>query len=108
MRLSEKITTKCGESLFTSLRMSVILCLNKRSKNNGCFYAREHLMSEMLKLIDVKLRRINVDDNGEKKKKKKTGYSQKRQNTDSSQLFLEELGIGESQFTVSPFFTRCI
>ena len=71
MRLSEKITTKCGESLFTSLRMSVILCLNKRSKNNGCFYAREHLMSEMLKLIDVKLRRINVDDNGEKKKNKK-------------------------------------
>ena len=71
MRLSEKITTKCGESLFTSLRMSVILCLNKRSKNNGCFYAREHLMSEMLKLIDVKLRRINVDDNGEKKNKKK-------------------------------------
>ena len=43
-----------------------------------------------------------------KKNKKKTGYSQKRQNTDSSQLFLEELGIGESQFTVSPFFTRCI
>ena len=67
-------------------------------------------MSEMLKLIDVKLGRIKVDDNGEKKKKqkKKTGYSQKRQNTDSSQLFLEELGIGESQFTVSPFFTRCI
>ena len=65
----------------------------------------------MLKLIDVKLGRIKVDDNGEKKKKqkkKKTGYSQKRQNTDSSQLFLEELGIGESQFTVSPFFTRCI
>lgn len=62
-------------------------------------------MSEMLKLIDVKLGRIKVDDNGEKKK---TGYSQKRQNTDSSQLFLEELGIGESQFTVSPFFTRCI
>ena len=65
-------------------------------------------MSEMLKLIDVKLGRIKVDDNGEKKKKRKTGYSQKRQNTDSSQLFLEELGIGESQFTVSPFFTRCI
>ena len=64
-------------------------------------------MSEMLKLIDVKLGRIKVDDNGEKKKKK-TGYSQKRQNTDSSQLFLEELGIGESQFTVSPFFTSCI
>ena len=64
----------------------------------------------MLKLIDVKLGRIKVDDNGEKKKNKnkKTGYSQKRQNTDSSQLFLEELGIGESQFTVSPFFTRCI
>ena len=64
----------------------------------------------MLKLIVVKLGRIKVDDNGEKKKKKKkkTGYSQKRQNTDSSQLFLEELGIGESQFMVSPFFTRCI
>ena len=62
-------------------------------------------MSEMLKLIDVKLRRIKVDDNSEKKK---PDYSQKGQNTDSSQLFLEELGIRESQFTVSPFFTRCI
>ena len=56
-------------------------------------------------LIDVKLGRIRVDDNSEKKK---PDYSQKRQNTDSSQLFLEELGISESQFTVSPFFTRCI
>ena len=66
-------------------------------------------MSEMLKLIDVKLGRIKVDDNGEKRKnEKKAGYSQKRQNTDSSQLFLEELCIGESQFTVSPFFTTCI
>ena len=51
--------------------MSVILRLKKRSKNNGCFYAREHLMSEMLKLIDVKLGLIKVDDDGEKKKKKK-------------------------------------
>ena len=56
-------------------------------------------------LIDVKLGRIRVDDNSEKKN---PDYSQKRQNTDSSQLFLEELGISESQFTVSPFFTRCI
>lgn len=64
-------------------------------------------MSEMLKLVDVKLGRIKVDDHSEKKKK--TDYSQKRQNTDSSQLlFLEELGISESQFTVSPFFTRCM
>ena len=88
--------------------MSVILRLKKRSKNNGCFYAREHVMSEMLKLTDVKLGRIKVNDNGEKKTKTNPGYSQKRQNTDSSLLFLEELGIGESQFTVSPFFTRCI
>ena len=65
-------------------------------------------MSEMLKLIDVKLGRIKVNDNGEKKNKTNPGYPQKRQNTDSSLLFLEELGIGESQFTVSPFFTRCI
>lgn len=63
-------------------------------------------MSEMLKLIDVKLGRIKVDDHSEKKKK--TDYSQKRQNTDSSQLFLEELGISESEFMVSPFFTRCM
>ena len=61
--------------------MSVILCLNKRSKNNGCFYAREHLMSEMLKLIDVKLRRINVDDNGEKKKTKKKPVILKKDKT---------------------------
>ena len=50
---------------------------------------------------------MHKDDNSEKKNKQ-TDYSQKRQNTDSSQLFLEELGISESQFTVSPFFTRCI
>ena len=62
-------------------------------------------MSEMLKLIDVKLGRIKVDDHSEKKK---PDYSQKRQNTDSSQLFLEELGISESQFMVFPFFTRCM
>lgn len=62
-------------------------------------------MSEMLKLIDVKLGRIKVDDHSEKKT---TDYSQKRQNTDSSQLFLEELGISESQFMVPPFFTRCM
>lgn len=62
-------------------------------------------MSEMLKLIGVKLGRIKVDDNSEKKKNR---LFQNRQNTDSSQLFLEELGISESQFTVSPFFTRCI
>ena len=64
-------------------------------------------MSEMLKLIDVKLGRIKADDHSEKKQKK-PDYSQKRQNTDSSQLFLEELGISESQFMVSPFFTRCM
>ena len=63
-------------------------------------------MSVMLKLIDVKLGCIKVDDNSEKNKQ--TDYSQERQNTDSSQLFLEVLGISESQFTVSPFFTRCI
>ena len=62
-------------------------------------------MSEMLKLIDVKLECIRMTT---VKKKKQTDYSQKRQNTDSSQLFLEELGISESQFMVSPFFTRCI
>ena len=56
-------------------------------------------------LIDVKLGRIRVDDNS---KKKNQIILKKRQNTDSSQLFLEELGISESQFTVSPFFTRCI
>jgi len=62
-------------------------------------------MSEMSNLIDVKLGRIKVDDNS----KKKRDCSQKRQNTDSSQLFLEELGISECQFTVSPtFFTRGI
>ena len=63
-------------------------------------------MSEMLKLVDVKLGRIKVDDHSEKKNKKQ--IIPKKDNTDSSQLFLEELGISESQFTVSPFFTRCM
>ena len=36
------------------------------------------LMSEMLKLIDVKLRCINVDDNGEKNNKKKNRLFSKK------------------------------
>ena len=63
-----------------------------------CKLSRSILMSEMLKLTNVKLGCINVDDNSERIN---PGYSQKRQNTDSSQSFLDELGISASQFMVS-------
>ena len=61
----------------------------------------------------VKTRRIKVDDNGEKKKKKKkeeekpasTEFSETMHKTDTSQSFLEGLGINVAQFTASHFYT---
>ena len=61
----------------------------------------------------VKTRRIKVDDNREKKKKKKkeeekpasTEFSETMHKTDTSQSFLEGLGINVAQFTASHFYT---
>lgn len=46
---------------------------------------------------------IKVDKNIEK-----VAFSEKRQNSDSFQLFLDRLGIYASQFKMSWFSTRCI
>ena len=92
--------------------MSIILRLEKRSRKYGYFYARDLVScQEAFNVWDVEVDwcEIGTHKSGWPQWKKiKTDHSQKRQNTDSSQLFLEELGISESQFTVSPFFTRCM
>ena len=44
-----------------------------------------------------------MDENVEK-----VEFSEKRQNSDSSQLFLDRLGIYASQFKAPCFSTRCI
>ena len=46
---------------------------------------------------------IKVDENVEK-----VEFSEKRQNSDSFQLFLDRLGIYTSQFKTSCFSARCI
>ena len=67
-----------------------------------------YLTSETLKSTGVKTGRIKVDDNGEKKKTKTTGnnrVSETMRKTDSSQSFLEGLGVNAAQFTASQFYT---
>ena len=57
----------------------------------------------MLKSSGIKTGHIKVDENVEK-----VEFSEKRQNSDSFQLFLDRLGIYTSQFKTSCFSARCI
>ena len=63
-----------------------------------------YLTSETLKSTGVKTGRINVDDNGEKKNGNNRVFETMRK-TDSSQSFLEGLGVNAAQFTASQFYT---
>ena len=63
-----------------------------------------YLTSETLKSTGVKTGRINVDDNGEKKNGNNRVFETMRKN-DSSQSFLEGLGVNAAQFTASQFYT---
>ena len=57
-----------------------------------------------MKSTGVKTGRINVDDNGEKKNGNNRVFETMRK-TDSSQSFLEGLGVNAAQFTASQFYT---
>lgn len=59
-----------------------------------------------MKWAGVKTGRVKVDDNGEKNKKTATTeFSETMRKTDSSQSFLEGLGINVAQFTASHFYS---
>ena len=58
-----------------------------------------------MKSTGVKTGRINVDDNGEKKKNANNRVFETMRKTDSSQSFLEGLGVNAAQFTASQFYT---
>ena len=58
-----------------------------------------------MKSTGVKTGRINVDDNGEKKKNGNNRVFETMRKTDSSQSFLEGLGVNAAQFTASQFYT---
>ena len=58
-----------------------------------------------MKSTGVKPGCIKVDDNGGKKKPGNNRVSETMRKTDSSQSFLEGLGINAAQFTESQFYT---
>ena len=74
---------------------------NEAKCKNGRFL---HFMSETSKSTGVKKGRRKVEDSSEKKK----DFSSKkeRQNNDSSQSFLDKLGLNVSQSKATLFYTR--